>query len=507
MRSALAAFVMAMVIAAALTPLVRALALRMGAVDAPGGRRVHERRVPRLGGLAVVLACFVPLGALFAYETAVARLFLDQPLRVVGLAGGGLMMAGLGTLDDLRGVRAWHKLWIQVLAAMLAFACGFRIDSVDLPFLGNLSMGVFALPITVLWIVGIINALNLIDGLDGLAGGVAFFVCLANFVVAWLNGAPLVMLLSATLGGAILGFLLYNFNPASIFMGDSGSMFLGFVLATSSMLGAAVKSSTTVALLVPIIALGLPIMDTLFAMMRRVLERRPIFSPDRSHIHHRLLELGITHRRAVLILYGISVVFTGAAIAVSIGRSWEVGGALLVLTVMLIGIVRFVGYFEYLFLRRRQKLRLHSRNTERLRKHLPALLQRLATCNDADAVTAALEGFAAQVELAGLDLHRGPGGAALAWSRRVDAQNRSTRDLVSASFPLPALHPGAKVTFRWYSDDGDVSPQADILMQLVADAVEARLAPQRAPVPAESPMRGQDRSTPPPPPLRAETSG
>jgi UDP-GlcNAc:undecaprenyl-phosphate/decaprenyl-phosphate GlcNAc-1-phosphate transferase len=506
MRSSLAAFVLAMLIAAALTPLVRRLALRTGAVDAPGGRRVHGRQVPRLGGLAVVAACFIPLGLLFAHETAVARLFLAQPLLLLGLATGGLMMASLGALDDLQGVRAWHKLWVQLLAALVAFACGFRIESVDLPFVGNLSMGVFALPVTIFWIVGVINALNLIDGLDGLAGGVAFFVCFANFVVAWLNGAPLVMLLSATLGGAILGFLLYNFNPASIFMGDSGSMFLGYVLATSSMLGAAVKSSTTIALLVPIIALGLPIMDTLFAMVRRVLERRPIFSPDRSHIHHRLLELGITHRRAVLILYGISVVFTGAAIAVSIGRSWEVGGALLVLTVMFVGIVRFVGYFEYLFLRRRQKLRLHSRNTESLRKHLPALLQRLATCADADAVAAALADFATQVELASLDLHRGPDGAALSWSRPVEAKNRSTRDLVSASFPLPAVDANAKVTFRWYSDDGDVSPQADILMQLVADAIEARLTPQRAPVAAESSVRAQDRSTPPPP-LRAETSG
>lgn len=506
MRSSLAAFVLAMIIAAALTPLVRRLALRMGAVDAPGGRRVHGQQVPRLGGVAVVVACLVPLGLLFIRETGVARLFLERPLLVLGLAVGGLLMAGLGVLDDLRGVRAWHKLWFQILAALVAFACGFRIEGVDLPWLGYLSMGVFALPVTVFWIVGVVNALNLIDGLDGLAGGVAFFVCFTNFVVAWLNGAPLVMLLSATLGGAILGFLLYNFNPASIFMGDSGSMFLGYVLATSSMLGASVKNSTTVALLVPIIALGLPIMDTLFAMLRRFLERRPMFAPDRSHIHHRLLELGITHRRAVLILYGISVVFTGAAIAVAIGRSWEVGGALLVLTVTLVGIVRFVGYFEYLFLRRRQKLRLHSRNTERLRRHLPGLLQRLAASVDADDVEDVLQRFAGQVELAGLEL-RGTRNA-LTWEAPVEASNRATRDLVSASFPLPRLGPQARVVFRWYSDDGDVSPQADILLQMAADAIEASLAPveREAPVAVAQAADDEDRSTPPPP-LRVETSG
>jgi UDP-GlcNAc:undecaprenyl-phosphate/decaprenyl-phosphate GlcNAc-1-phosphate transferase len=510
MKSSLGAFVMAMIFAAALTPLVRRLALRTGAVDAPGGRRVHERQVPRLGGLAVVVACFAPLAILFAHETGVARLFLAEPLRVLGLAAGGLMMATLGAWDDLRGLRAWTKLWVQVLAASVAFACGFRIESIDLPFLGSLSMGVFALPVTVLWIVGIINALNLIDGLDGLAGGVAFFVCLANFVVAWLNGAPLVMLLSATLGGAILGFLLYNFNPASIFMGDSGSMFLGFVLATSSMLGAAVKSSTTVALLVPIIALGLPIMDTLFAMIRRVLERRPIFSPDRSHIHHRLLELGITHRRAVLILYGVSIVFTAAAIAVAIGRSWEVGGALLVLTVMLIGIVRFVGYFEYLFLRRRQKLRLRSRNTERLRKHLPALLRRLDAATGVDAAKDALVDFATRVEMASMDIRCPRPDLALSWACTLDGPARSSRDLVSASFPLAALGRDAQVTFRWYSDDGDVSPQADILLQMAADSLERATGPT-APMPGATVSATEEAREPsgritPPPPLAGASS-
>ncbi|MFW6086879.1 MAG: MraY family glycosyltransferase, partial [Myxococcota bacterium] len=330
--------------------------------------------------------------------------------------------------------------------------------------------------------VGVINALNLIDGLDGLAGGVAFFACLANFVVGYLNAAPLVMLLSATLGGAILGFLLYNFNPASIFMGDSGSMFLGFVLATSSMLGAAVKSSTTVALLVPIIALGLPIMDTLFAMMRRFLERRPIFSPDRGHIHHRLLEVGITHRRAVLILYGISIVFTMTAIAVASGRSWEVGGALLVLTVVLVGIVRFVGYFEYVFLRRRQKMRLHSRSTERLRRSVPGMLRRLAAAADGPAVVEALKRFAQKAELASIQLKGCD--LELDWTRTDAEVPRDSRDLVSATFPLPSVAPAAKLTFQWLSDDGDVSPQADILLQLVTDGVDAKLA---APKPAAQP--------------------
>ncbi|MCA9581655.1 MAG: undecaprenyl/decaprenyl-phosphate alpha-N-acetylglucosaminyl 1-phosphate transferase, partial [Myxococcales bacterium] len=285
MRSSLIGFAVALVLAGVLTPVVRRIAIHYGAVDSPGERRVNVRKIPRLGGLAVFVAFFLPLGTLFALDSQVASVLFSNPLRAVGLLAGAAIVTTLGAWDDLRGVRAWHKLGIQTVAAIVAFACDFRIDAIALPGLGNLQMGIFALPVTVLWIVAIINALNLIDGLDGLAGGVAFFVCVTNFVVASLHGSSLVMLTAACLAGALLGFLWYNFNPASIFMGDSGSMFLGFILATMSMLGASVKSSTTVAMLVPLVALGLPIMDTLLAMVRRWLERRPIFSPDKGHIH------------------------------------------------------------------------------------------------------------------------------------------------------------------------------------------------------------------------------
>ncbi len=475
MRSSLGAFVIALGVAALLTPLVRRLATQAGAFDDPGGRRVHAQKIPRLGGIAVLAAFFAPLAVLFGLETDVANLFFVEPMRIVGLVAGGLIVATLGGLDDLRGVRAWHKLWVQSGAGVIAFFCGFRIDAVSLPVLGNLDMGIFALPITVFWIVAIVNALNLIDGLDGLAGGIAFFACITNFIVGYLNAAPLVMLLSAALAGAILGFLLYNFNPATIFMGDSGSMFLGFVLATTSMLGSAVKSSTTVAILVPIVALGVPIMDTLFAMVRRFLERRPIFSPDRGHIHHRLLDLGITHRRAVLVLYAVSIVFTAGAIAVSIGRSWEVGGALLVLSVVLVGLVRFIGYFEYLQLRRRQKSRFHSRNTERLRRAVPVAIRRIDGARALEEVRAALEELATSASLVELEVI-GPEDAPVApfqWRCPDESRPRTGRDIVTATFPM--VSDTMKLRFAWLSDDGDVSPQADILLQLLADVCEARI--------------------------------
>lgn len=487
MRASLGALVLSLVVAAAVTPLVRWAARRGGIVDNPGGRRVNTRVIPRLGGLAVVAGFFAPLAALAFTQSDVAEMFYADPLHMVGLLVGGIIVVSLGAWDDIRGVRAWHKLGVQVLAALVAWACGFRMEHLTLPFIGELDLGVFGLPVTLLWITAIVNAINLIDGLDGLAGGIAFFACLTNFVVAALNGNPLVMLLAAALGGAILGFLLYNFNPATIFMGDSGSMFLGFVLATTSMLGSSIQGSTTVAILVPLISLGVPIMDTLFAMVRRVVERRPIFSPDRGHIHHRLLDLGITHRRAVLILYGVSIVFTAGAITVALGRNWSVGAALLVLTVAMLGLARFVGYFEYLQIRRRQKQHIHSRGTERLRVAVPELIRSLEDV-DRDDIPAMLERFASVAELLEFELE--PVGEEpvrglrpMRWLASADAYPNGAREPVRASFEVGAAR--AKLRVAWLSDDGDVSPQADILLQIAADALERRIR-RSLPAPAAS---------------------
>jgi UDP-GlcNAc:undecaprenyl-phosphate GlcNAc-1-phosphate transferase len=493
MRASLGALVLSLVVAAAVTPVVRTIARRAGVVDNPGGRRVHTRTIPRLGGIAVVVGFFAPLAALAFTQSDVAEMFFADPLRMVGLAAGGLIIASLGAWDDIRGVRAWHKLAVQCAAALVAWGCGFRMEHLTLPFVGEMDLGIFGLPLTVLWIAAIVNAMNLIDGLDGLAGGIAFFACLTNFVVATLNDNPLVMLLAAALGGAILGFLLYNFNPATIFMGDSGSMFLGFVLATTSMMGSSIQGSTTVAILVPLISLGVPIMDTLFAMVRRILERRPIFSPDRGHIHHRLLDLGITHRRAVLILYGVSVVFTAGAITVALGRNWQVGVALLVLTVAMLGLARFVGYFEYLQIRRRQKQHIHSRGTERLRVAVPELLRAIDQA-ERDEVPALLARFAQVGELLELELVPASeeslrGLPEVRWTAPADAYPQGGREPVRASFEVGSAR--AKLKVGWLSDDGDVSPQADILLQLAADALERRV---KASLPPPGPDAVAERS-------------
>jgi UDP-GlcNAc:undecaprenyl-phosphate GlcNAc-1-phosphate transferase len=501
MRSFVAAFAVSTVVCGALTPVVRRLAHRVGALSQPGGRHVHERPTPRLGGLAIFIAFFAPLVGLFFVDSPVAQMFTREPKKVLGLFLGGLLMCGVGVIDDTRGLRAIYKFIAQIAAGVLAFHCGFEIRAVSLPLVGELSMGIFAAPVTVLWIVGLINAVNLIDGLDGLAAGVVFFAAVTNFVVGLVGGADFVCLLMASMLGAVFAFLFFNFNPARIFMGDSGSYFLGYVLAVTSLTGASQKASTAVALLAPVVALGVPIFDTLFTMVRRVLERRPLFSPDRGHIHHRLLDMGLTHRRAVLILYGVSIVFTVLAIAISIGRSWEAGIAMLVASLVLTGLVKFVGYFEYLRPRAREHSRLRSHDGERLRYALPKAARSLAEAQSEEELFAALGVFAGEAQLDLIDLIEGRGEGAEAraercvWQRYPNAE-RLREDLVAASFCIgPEAKARATLCFRWESAAGEVTPQAEILLQVIVDMVAAeltrlqsRLAPEPS-APREEPRK------------------
>jgi UDP-GlcNAc:undecaprenyl-phosphate/decaprenyl-phosphate GlcNAc-1-phosphate transferase len=336
------AFVTALLMAALLMPLVMRLATRLGAVSRPGGRHVHGRVTPLLGGLAIAAGFFAGIIVAFPSLLADATTRIPDAPLLLGLGGGAIGMVVLGFIDDTRGLRAVKKLGIQAAIAFAVCLCGLQIHSIYVPLIGSVNLGILAIPITVFWIVAVINAVNLIDGLDGLAGGVVFFAALTNLAVALIVGNDFFALVMATLMGATLGFLLFNFNPARIFMGDSGSYFLGFVLAAVSAAGPHHKTSTAVSILVPILALGLPIFDTAFAMVRRFLKRQPIFAPDRGHIHHRLLDLGLTPRRAVSSLYGVSLLFTFIAIVIALGRDWEVGVALIAASIVLVAMVRLV---------------------------------------------------------------------------------------------------------------------------------------------------------------------
>lgn len=476
MSSYIAVFVASLFISVLLTPLMRWLGLRLGAVGATGGRHVHVRRISRLGGVSLMLGWSIPLLVLFQVDSfAIQSLGGHEGRKVLGAIAGGLMLCAVGAVDDVRGLRATYKLAAQVLVATLAYVCGYRIEAVALPFGGVMWMGAFALPVTVTWIVGITNALNLIDGLDGLAAGVAFFAALTSFVLAYISGSPFVAILMAGLMGVLIGFLFFNFNPARIFMGDSGSYFLGYVLATTSLAGSLQqKASTAVSLLVPMIALGLPIFDTLFSMLRRILERRPIFSPDRGHIHHRLLDLGLTHRRAVMVLYAVSIVLAATAVAVSLGRSWEVGLAMLSASIVFIALVRFVGYFEYIHALRRQKARIYEQNVERLRQAVPDLLFRLADCRTESEVFALLSGAQRELSLEYVELVAD--GSLRRWPVN-DEGPASSRDLVQAAYPLGRDDQArAKIRFAWQSSQQDIAPQADILLQVFTDRLTHTLA-------------------------------
>jgi UDP-GlcNAc:undecaprenyl-phosphate GlcNAc-1-phosphate transferase len=476
MRTYVTAFIIATILSAVLTPLVRKLALGIGAVSPSGGRHaLHPTAVPRLGGIAIFVALIAPLVGLFFVESGVAIIIRDQSVQVEGLLLGGGLMGLVGFIDDTRGIRALHKFLAQLVAAGVAYAFGFRIDAISLPLFGDLQMGVFALPVTMLWITGIVNAVNLIDGLDGLAAGVVFFAGLTNFVVAHISGSVFVALIMASMLGALLGFLFYNFNPARIFMGDTGSYFLGYVLATTSLAGALQKESTAVSLLIPVVALGIPITDTLFAMVRRFVERRPIFSPDRGHIHHKLLDLGITHKRAVLIIHAMSIVLTLAAIGLALGRKWEVGLAILAASSVLIALIRFAGYSESLV--RHPKSR-RDRDAELLRQALQEAPAHLMRARSEVEIWEALEALIGRAKMGYVDLIENVVDGEEQRLLRKSAPDcpSDDRDFVFSRHTLGPEHAARySLKFAWQSDVGSVSPKAEVLLELLSDFVAQHL--------------------------------
>jgi UDP-GlcNAc:undecaprenyl-phosphate GlcNAc-1-phosphate transferase len=347
MRTAVAAFILSTLVGTLLTPFVRRLAHRFGALDhARSSRKIHGQPIPRLGGIAIVTAFYVPLVGLLLFHTGVGQLFLAERQYVVGLFVGGLTIALLGLYDDLRGANAAKKFLVQFAVAGLLYRLGFRIEVLANPFGDPITLGWAGLPFTMFWIVGVINAMNLIDGLDGLAGGVALVAVITTFLVSLQRGHPLMVLFSSALAGSILGFLFYNFNPASIFMGDTGSMFLGFVLSATA-IQTNQKATTAVAVLIPGIALGLPIMDTLLAIGRRAVRGRPLFQADKEHIHHRLMALGLSHRQTVLVLYGLCLFLGAVALVLTFANSNQSALLLVALALVAFVFLRSLGYVRF----------------------------------------------------------------------------------------------------------------------------------------------------------------
>lgn len=319
-------FVIAFVISFAATPLVRRVAIKIGAIDVPlDNRRMHTKPTPLMGGLAIFFGIIIALifgicVSYFEYD----ELVFDN--RIIGYIIGATIILLMGIVDDLKSIKARYKLIIQIIAAGIVVYFGVSIGSIANPFMNGeyFNLGWLEIPLTILWIVGITNAINFIDGLDGLATGITCISSLSLLFVFILTGQSIAAIfLAIILAGATLGFLPYNFNPAKIFMGDTGSNFLGFTLAILSILGLA-KTYTFIAVLAPIVILALPIFDTGFAVIRRLINKRPLMEADKGHIHHKLIGKGLTTKQVVFILYIVCILLGMLAIVLVEASLWKV---------------------------------------------------------------------------------------------------------------------------------------------------------------------------------------
>lgn len=317
-----------------LTPLVKRLAFKIGATDKPNYRKVHQNIMPRLGGLAIFLS--------FIIGVIILKLsFINGTISFNSVAKyhwpiiiGSMIIVLTGMVDDVKEISPKVKLTGQVVAAFIVVVFGkLNVEFVNLPFGGEIHFGILSIPFTMIWIVGITNAINLIDGLDGLAAGVSSIALFSIAGMAFVMGNIYVVIIAMIVASGTLGFLLYNFHPAKIFMGDTGALFLGYMIGVLSLLG--FKNVTFISLIVPVIILGVPISDTFFAIVRRMVNKQPLSAPDKSHLHHCLLRSGFSHRQTVLLIYAMSAIFGLAAFIFSQATLW---GSLIVLVILLITI-------------------------------------------------------------------------------------------------------------------------------------------------------------------------
>lgn len=331
----LLAIATALVISFAFTPIVKSFAEKVGAMDVPGeARRVHDHPIPRMGGMAIFLGFLISV-----------VLYANVTKQVQGILIGSVIIVATGAVDDIISLKYWIKLIAQVLAAVIAVLHGVVISVLMNPNIfsqnASLLLGALSVPITIIWIVGITNSVNLIDGLDGLACGVSTISSVTMLVVALMVSESNVPVILAALAGACIGFLPFNFNPAKIFMGDTGALLLGYVLATVSVMGM-FKFYAIVTFVVPILALAFPLFDTLAAIIRRLLKGQNPMMPDRGHLHHRLIDMGLSQKQAVAVLYALSAMLGLTAVVISTSGSLRI---LLIVVDLLIAVA--VGVFIF----------------------------------------------------------------------------------------------------------------------------------------------------------------
>lgn len=313
------------VICLILTPIVIKLCRKYNIVDIPkDSRRVHSKPMPRIGGVAIVTSMLIGFFIYYLLTKDIPSIALNE--KFLGYIIGGLIIATMGLIDDLVNLRARYKFFFQLAAGLVVYYFGIRITGIKIPFIYP-DMIDFAwwidLPLTLLWIIGVTNAINLIDGLDGLAAGITAISATSLLIIFIATSASLeAIIISAVLVGAVLGFLPYNFNPAKTFMGDVSANFLGFTMAVVSILGFA-KGYTMIAIIAPVLVLGIPIFDTVFAMVRRFLKGQPMLKPDGGHIHHRLIKRGFSQRQAVILLYTITTLLCMLAVLLVAEDFWK----------------------------------------------------------------------------------------------------------------------------------------------------------------------------------------
>lgn len=338
----LLALLMACVLAWVITPRIVKYSFAWGAVDLPGPRKVHGQAMPRLGGMAIYIAFILPV------------ILTVRPNHMIyGLLVGATLIMLVGVIDDIRCISPWAKLSGQIIAALSLIPFGVGISFVTNPFNGHIiGLGWWGIPVTLFWVVAVTNAINLIDGLDGLAGGVSCIAALTIAAVSWTQwkvfgaaGQQEVIILALILAAALVGFLRHNFYPARIFLGDSGAMLLGFTLAVMAVIGLT-KSVAAVSILIPPVILGIPLLDVAFAVFRRYYQNRPIFQPDREHLHHQLLELGLSHRQAVLAIYGVSALLGLSAVILNLVSSDQAMVLLVILATAVFVSARKIGLFR-----------------------------------------------------------------------------------------------------------------------------------------------------------------
>ncbi len=484
-RTYIFCFLIGLIAALMATPWVIRLAHRVGALDRPRHRKIHKKVTPLMGGLAIFIGMWLPLFLLGFHNNTIAQSVRDETHPLLLILGGGFFMMLIGMADDRFGLRARYKLFCQIPIAVALVWGGVRFNTISLPWGETLEFHFLGAVVSGFWLIGVTNAMNLIDGIDGLAAGVALFVASTNAIIATLNGDALLAVLMWSMAGACLGFLRYNFNPASVFLGDTGSLFLGATLAVSSALCNA-KETMVTSLFVPTLLVGYPVIDTLLSVARRALRGKPIFSGDASHIHHRLLAKGFNHRRAALIIYGVCVIFSLVALAIVMRTDFATALAVLSVSSVLLGGLWYLGYLQYFI---SPKMREDRRQFQVSYHYALMIKAKLALAGNSDAVFDLLRDIGGQFGMKAIIISRGGTVAAAPESNASGAGNDPLALYNRDDYEFS--NTGLRIRLLFATDrlSQDLLTENRLLLAEVIEAANARLHSLDQPHPARPSLR------------------